>query len=69
MVERNGFEGLDRALVFNETETLAWAQDEIKRNLGFNTVTILKSEDWTEEDIKNAETAVPGQPSYAFKNE
>ncbi|ORZ16903.1 leucyl-tRNA synthetase [Absidia repens] len=69
MVEKNGFEGLDRALVFNETDTLVLAEDEIKRNLGFNTVTILKSEDWTEEDAKNAETAVPGQPSFAFKNE
>jgi leucyl-tRNA synthetase len=43
--------------------------DEIKRNLGFQTVTILKSEDWAEEDLKSAETAVPGQPSFAFKNE
>ncbi|CAO3587608.1 unnamed protein product [Absidia cylindrospora] len=69
MVEKNGFEGLDRALVFNETDILVLAESEIKRNLGFNTVTILKSEDWTEEDAKNAETAVPGQPSFAFKNE
>jgi leucyl-tRNA synthetase len=69
MVEKNGVEGFDRALIFNETDTLVEAVDEIKRNLGFQAVTILKSEDWTEEDLKSAETAVPGQPSFAFKNE
>ncbi|KAI8083040.1 leucyl-tRNA synthetase [Halteromyces radiatus] len=69
MVEKRGVEGFDRALLFSEVDILGHAKDEIKRNLGFNTVTILKSEDWTEEEAKQAEAAVPGQPAFAFKNE
>ncbi|ORX61652.1 leucyl-tRNA synthetase [Hesseltinella vesiculosa] len=69
MVEKSGVEGFDRALAFDEAATLLLAVDEIKRNLGFNNVTILKSEDWTEDDAKKAELSVPGQPSYNFKNE
>ncbi|CAO3622167.1 unnamed protein product [Cunninghamella echinulata] len=70
MVEKSGVEGFDRALPFNEVETLELAKDEIKRNLGFHTVTILKSDgDIDAEDARSAEISVPGQPSYSFKNE
>ncbi|KAI8379665.1 leucyl-tRNA synthetase [Radiomyces spectabilis] len=69
MVEKNGPDAFDRALTFDELSTLKVAEEEFKRSLGFHTVHILKSDGCAEEDTKAAEVAVPGAPSFSFKNE
>ncbi|KAI9024276.1 leucyl-tRNA synthetase [Phycomyces nitens] len=69
LVEKRGPIAFDRALIFDETETLKTCLDEIKRALGFHTVHVLKSDEASEEDSKAAENAVPGAPSFSFKNE
>ncbi|CEP16505.1 hypothetical protein [Parasitella parasitica] len=61
--------GFNRTLTFNEIETLRLAKDEFKRALGFNTIEILGHEEWTEQDMKAAESAVPGAPSFSFQND
>ncbi|CAO3653578.1 unnamed protein product [Mucor fragilis] len=66
---KDGPVGFNRTLSFNEIETLEKAKDEFKRALGFDTIHILGHEQWTEEDMKAAESAVPGIPSFSFKNE
>ncbi|CEI98029.1 Putative Leucyl-tRNA synthetase [Rhizopus microsporus] len=69
LILKEGPSAFNRALIFNEIETLQTAMDEIKRALGFHTVTILGHDQWAEEDLKAAENAVPGVPSFSFKNE
>lgn len=69
IVTRDGPEAFNRTLIFNEVETLEKAKEELKRTLGFHTVTILTQDQVTEEDVKAAEGAVPGVPSFTFKNE
>lgn len=69
LILKEGPSAFNRALIFNEIETLETAMDEIKRALGFHTVTLLGHEQWAEEDLKAAESAVPGAPSFSFKNE
>ncbi|KAF7730873.1 cytosolic leucyl tRNA synthetase [Apophysomyces ossiformis] len=69
LVEKNGPVAFNRALDFNEIETLQIALSEIKRALGFHTVHILTSDQWSEEDLRSAELAVPGAPSFSFRNE
>ncbi|CEG77935.1 Putative Leucine-tRNA ligase [Rhizopus microsporus] len=69
LILKEGPSAFNRALIFNEIETLETAMDEIKRALGFHTVTILGHDQWAEEDLKAAESAVPGVPSFSFKNE
>ncbi|KAI8988173.1 leucyl-tRNA synthetase [Mycotypha africana] len=68
LITKEGPEAFNRALTFNEIDALNNAIDEIKRALGFQTVTILGHDQWTDEDKKAAENAVPGVPSYNFKN-
>ncbi|CAO3660097.1 unnamed protein product [Rhizopus stolonifer] len=69
LVEKEGPDAFNRALIFNEVETLEKAVDELKRALGFHTVSIFGHDEWPEEHIKTAENAIPGVPSFSFKNE
>ncbi|KAI8358400.1 leucyl-tRNA synthetase [Blakeslea trispora] len=69
LVLKDGPSAFNRALTFNEVDILEKAKDELKRALGFHTITILGHEQWTEEDMKAAESSVPGAPSFSFKNE
>ncbi|GAN02209.1 leucyl-tRNA synthetase [Mucor ambiguus] len=69
LILKDGPVGFNRTLSFNEVETLEVAKDEFKRALGFDTIQILGHDQWTEEDMKAAESAVPGIPSFSFKNE
>lgn len=66
---KDGPVGFNRTLSFNEVETLEKAKDEFKRALGFDNIYILGHDQWAEEDLKAAESAVPGVPSLSFKNE
>ncbi|CAO3655639.1 unnamed protein product [Mucor hiemalis] len=67
IITREGPEAFNRTLIFNEVETLEKAKEELKRTLGFNTISILGNEQWTEED-KASENAVPGVPTFSIKN-
>lgn len=69
IITKEGPVAFNRTLIFNEVETLEKAKDELKRTLGFHTITILDHEQWTAEDQKAAENAVPGVPSFSIKNE
>ncbi|KAI7892102.1 leucyl-tRNA synthetase [Mucor mucedo] len=69
IVTRDGPEAFNRTLIFNEVETLEKAKDELKRTLGFHTISILTQDQCAEEDARAAENAVPGVPSFTFKNE
>ncbi|MBM6383972.1 MAG: leucine--tRNA ligase [Paenibacillus sp.] len=69
IVNRDGPEAFNRTLIFNEVETLEKAKEELKRTLGFHTVQIMTQDQCAEEDTKAAESAVPGVPSFTFKNE
>jgi leucyl-tRNA synthetase len=69
LIAKEGPVAFDRALIFNEIETLEKAVDELKRALGFHTISIFGHDQWPEEYIKTAESAVPGVPSFSFKNE
>lgn len=69
IVNRDGTEAFNRTLIFNEVETLEKAKEELKRTLGFHTVQIMTQDQCAEEDTKAAESAVPGVPSFTFKNE
>jgi leucyl-tRNA synthetase len=68
IITREGPEAFNRTLIFDEVEALELAKEELKRTLGFHTITILGHEKWTEED-KAAENAVPGVPTFSIKNE
>lgn len=69
IVTRDGPEAFNRTLIFNEVETLEKAKEELKRTLGFHTITILTQDQCSEEDARAADNAVPGVPSFTFKNE
>lgn len=69
LIAKEGPVAFNRTLIFNEIETLEKAVDELKRALGFHTISILGHDQWPEEYIKTAESAVPGVPSFSFKNE
>lgn len=69
IVNRDGPEAFNRTLIFNEVETLEKAKEELKRTLGFHTIQIMTQDQCAEEDTKAAESAVPGVPSFTFKNE
>lgn len=69
IVTRDGPEAFNRTLIFNEVETLEKAKEELKRTLGFHTTSILTQDQCAEEDARAAENAVPGVPSFTFKNE
>ncbi|GAA5814564.1 hypothetical protein MFLAVUS_008062 [Mucor flavus] len=69
IVNRDGSEAFNRTLIFNEVETLEKAKEELKRTLGFHTIQIMTQDQCAEEDTKAAESAVPGVPSFTFKNE
>ncbi|KAG1147868.1 hypothetical protein G6F37_003759 [Rhizopus arrhizus] len=69
LITKEGPVAFNRTLIFNEIETLEKAVDELKRALGFHTISILGHDQWPEEYIKTAESAVPGVPSFSFKNE
>ncbi|KAG1085911.1 hypothetical protein G6F42_021201 [Rhizopus arrhizus] len=69
VILKDGPVGFNRTLSFNEVETLEKAKDEFKRALGFNNIQVLGHDQWTEEDTKAAESAVPGVPSFSFKIE
>lgn len=68
-IQVSGPSSFDRALSFNEYETLRTAIEYFKRSLGYHSIQILFKDQWTEEDARAAELAVPGEPAYAFKNE
>ncbi|KAG1462441.1 hypothetical protein G6F46_004324 [Rhizopus delemar] len=69
LIAKEGPVAFNRTLIFNEVETLEKAVDELKRALGFHTISIFGHDQWPEEYIKTAESAVPGVPSFSFKNE
>jgi leucyl-tRNA synthetase len=69
LILKEGPVAFNRTLIFDEVDTLEKAKDELKRALGFHTITILGHNQWCEEDFKAAESAVPGVPSFSFKNE
>jgi leucyl-tRNA synthetase len=69
IITKEGPEAFNRTLNFDEVETLEKAKEELKRTLGFHTITILGHDQWTEDDLKAAENAVPGVPSFSIKNE
>ncbi|KAI7877197.1 leucyl-tRNA synthetase [Lichtheimia hyalospora FSU 10163] len=68
-IENVGPSGFNRALKFNEIETLNTCVREIQRALGFQTIHIIKVDECAEEDAKAADVSVPGVPSFSFKNE
>ncbi|KAI9279652.1 leucyl-tRNA synthetase [Sporodiniella umbellata] len=69
LIEKEGPDAFNRALIFNEVETLEKAVDELKRALGFHTISIFGHDQWPEEHLKTAENSIPGVPSFSFKNE
>ncbi|KAI8885081.1 leucyl-tRNA synthetase [Backusella circina FSU 941] len=69
LIEKEGEVAFNRSLTFNESEVINVAVEELKRALGFHTITIKGHEEWTEAELRAAETAVPGAPSFNFKNE
>ncbi|KAI9316306.1 leucyl-tRNA synthetase [Dichotomocladium elegans] len=69
-IENEGPSAFNRQLKFDEVKTLNIAIKEMQRALGFNAITILKADECKEEeDVKASEIAVPGVPSFSFKNE
>ncbi|KAI8985496.1 leucyl-tRNA synthetase [Pilobolus umbonatus] len=66
---KEGPVAFNRTLVFDECLILEEGKDELKRALGFHTVNILGHQQWSEQDKKVAESAVPGSPAFNFKNE
>ncbi|RUS29537.1 hypothetical protein BC938DRAFT_480538 [Jimgerdemannia flammicorona] len=68
-IEKFGASSFNRTLIFNEYETLRTAVEFLKRSLGFHTIHILLEDQWTENDSRAAEIAVPGDPGFTFKNE
>jgi leucyl-tRNA synthetase len=69
LIEKEGEVAFNRSLTFNESEVINVSVEELKRALGFHTITIKGHEEWTEAELRAAETAVPGAPSFNFKNE
>lgn len=59
----------DRALLFNEYETLQVNIDNIRRDLyhfSVQKVNLVKQEDASISDAAKSELALPGQPSYSL---
>ncbi len=68
-VEKLGTLAFNRALLFNEYDTLIMTKDFIQKSLGYEEVDILRSDKATDSDEKMAaEIAVPGEPGVLFKN-
>jgi hypothetical protein len=68
-----GRKALERTLPFNESETLQCNLDTIRRELGtlkISSIELYVKEDknalekLSEDDLKKAEAAIPGQPTY-----
>jgi leucyl-tRNA synthetase len=67
-VEKFGKEAFNRALLFNEHDTLVTAKEFIQRSLGYTQIDVLKVEEALEEEKRLIEFSVPGEPSIFFKN-
>jgi leucyl-tRNA synthetase len=55
-------------LLFDENQTLQHSLDFYKRTLGFQDITVLTTENFSEADKKAAEQAMPGVPAFSFAN-
>ncbi|KAG9302769.1 hypothetical protein G9A89_009546 [Geosiphon pyriformis] len=68
-VEKFGKLAFNRALLFNEHETLTITKEFFKRSLGYEKLDVLRTDEATGEDEQRAmELAVPGEPGVVFKN-
>ena len=68
-IDKLGTMAFNRALLFNEYDTLNMAKDFIQRSLGYDRVDILRENEATESEEKMVvEIAVPGEPGVLFKN-
>ncbi|CAG8590245.1 13400_t:CDS:2 [Dentiscutata heterogama] len=68
-VEKFGTAAFNRALLFNEYDTLVTSKVYLQRSLGYSNVEVLRGDEAREEEEKRAiELAVPGEPGFLFKN-
>ncbi|KAG2187864.1 hypothetical protein INT44_000614, partial [Umbelopsis vinacea] len=68
LVEKFGAASFNRTLLFDEYKTLQHSLDFYKKALNFQDITVVTTEDFTEDDKKAAEQAMPGTPAYYFAN-
>lgn len=68
LVEKFGPSSFNRTLLFDENQTLQHSLDFYKRTLGFQDITVLITENFSEADKKAAEQAMPGVPAFSFAN-
>ncbi|CAG8715087.1 13378_t:CDS:10 [Dentiscutata erythropus] len=68
-VEKFGTAAFNRALLFNEYDTLVTSKEYLQRSLRYSNVEVLRGDEAKEEEEKRAiEVAVPGDPGFLFKN-
>jgi len=67
-VDKLGTMAFNRALSFNEYDTLITAKDFIQRNLGYDKVDIFREEEANSDEKMFVELSVPGEPGILFKN-
>jgi hypothetical protein len=68
LVEKFGAASFNRTLLFDEYATLQHSLDYYKKSLNFQDITVVTTENFTEDDKKAAEQAMPGTPAYYFAN-
>ncbi|CAG8679942.1 42317_t:CDS:10 [Gigaspora margarita] len=67
-VEKFGTTAFNRALLFNEHDTLVTSKVYLQRSLGYTNVEVLRGDEAKEEEKRAIELAVPGEPGFLFKN-
>ncbi|CAI2172928.1 4836_t:CDS:10 [Funneliformis geosporum] len=67
-VDKLGTIAFNRALLFNEYDTLNMAKDFIQKSLGYDKVDILRCDEAADDEKIAVEIAVPGEPGVLFKN-
>jgi leucyl-tRNA synthetase len=55
-------------LLFDEYQTLQHSLEFFKRSLGFQDITVITTENFSDDDKKAAEQAMPGVPAFSFAN-
>ncbi|RIA97593.1 leucine-tRNA ligase, partial [Glomus cerebriforme] len=67
-VDKLGTMAFNRALLFDEYDTLNMSKDFIKRSLGYDKIDVLRESEAENDEKMVVEIAVPGEPGVLFKN-
>ena len=65
---KDGIQALTAKLIFNESSLLDENVGLLKKSLDYEIVQIVDKEKISEENVKKAEAAVPGSPTFRFWN-